>query len=127
MEVTIITSENINRACMKQSIMAACRRHDLQMRLLPGPMTHVKALLADGETLVLGSANFDFLSAALQPEILAVVRDPELVAEFEQRVLAPDLVASRIWQPNETSIAVTDISAGLIDLAGDFLVALHGE
>ncbi len=126
-EVTIITSENINRACMKQSIMAACRRHGLQMRLLPGPMTHVKALLADGETLVLGSANFDFLSAALQPEILAVVRDPQLVAEFEQRVLAPDLVASRIWQPNETNIAVTDISAGLIDLAGDFLVALHGE
>ena len=38
-EVTIITSENINRACMKQSIMAACRRHDLQMRLLPGPVT----------------------------------------------------------------------------------------
>ncbi len=126
-EVTIITSENINRACMKQSIMAACRRYDLQMRLLPGPMTHVKALLADGEALVLGSANFDFLSAALQPEILAVVRDPQLVADFEQRVLAPDLAASRTWQPSETSIAVTDISAGLINLAGDFLVTLHGE
>ncbi len=126
-EVTIITSENINRACMKQSIMAACRRYDLQMRLLPGPMTHVKALLADGETLVLGSANFDFLSASLQPEILAVVNDTTLVADFKKRVLAPDLAASRTWQPNETSVAVTDLSAGLIDLAGNFLLALHGQ
>lgn len=125
--VTIVTSENINRACMKQSIMAACRRYDLQLRLLPGPMTHVKALLADEETLVLGSANFDFLSATLQPEILAVVTDPALVAAFQKRVLTPDMAASRAWVHTETSVAVTDISAGLIDLAGNFLVALHGE
>ena len=126
-EVTIITSESINRACMKQSIMAACRQYDLQMRLLPGPMTHVKALLADGETLMLGSANFDFLSASLQPEILAVVNDAALVADFEKRVMGPDLAASRIWQPEETNEAITGLSAGLIDLAGNFLLALHGQ
>lgn len=72
-QVTIVTSEHINRLGMKWSIMEACARRDLQLRLLDGTMTHVKALLVDDRVLVLGSANFDFLSGTLQPEVLTGV------------------------------------------------------
>jgi cardiolipin synthase len=120
-DVTILTSERSNRFCMKQSIMDACRKHDLELRLLPGPMTHVKALLVDNATLLVGSANFDFLSATQQPEIVAVVRDTELVAAFQRRVLAPDLVSSRQWLPTETDATVTGFGAGVMRLARELV------
>lgn len=117
-EVTILTSERSNRFCMKQGIMDAARRHDLKLRLLSGPMTHVKAMLVDDAQLLLGSANFDFLSATVQPEIVAVVLEEALVRDFRARVLAPDLAASRPWSPEETSPAVTGFGAGVMRLAG---------
>ncbi|MCP4570907.1 MAG: phosphatidylserine/phosphatidylglycerophosphate/cardiolipin synthase family protein [bacterium] len=123
--VTVLTSERSNRFCMKQGIMDACRRHDLELRLLPGPMTHVKALLIDDRALVMGSANFDFLSGSLQPEIVATVADPAVIADFRRRVMEPDLVRSRPWSPDETSPVVTGLGAKVIGLAGDLALAFH--
>ncbi|MCB1184682.1 phosphatidylserine/phosphatidylglycerophosphate/cardiolipin synthase family protein [bacterium] len=125
-QVTILTSERSNRLGMKQGIMDACRRNGIDLRLLPGPMTHVKALLVDDATLVVGSANFDFLSARLQPELVAVVQDRDLVGDFRERVLGPDLARSRPWRPDETSPVATALGAGLINLARDVTGALTG-
>jgi cardiolipin synthase A/B len=126
-EVTVVTSEHINRLGMKQSIMDACRRHDLDLRLIDGEMTHVKAMLVDGETLFMGSANFDFLSSTLQPEVLAVVDDPDLVAGFAARVMAPGIKGSWTWPAERTSVVIGGISTGIIELAGDILRAMHGS
>jgi len=126
-DVTIVTSEHINRLGMKQSIMDACRRHDLDLRLTDGEMTHVKAMLVDGETLYMGSANFDFLSSTLQPEVLVVVDDPDLVAGFVVRVMAPGIEGSWAWPAERTSVVIGGISAGVIGLAGHILEALHGS
>ena len=41
-------------------------------------MTHTKAMLVD-DTVILGSANFDFLSFRHQPEIVFIARHPDLV------------------------------------------------
>jgi cardiolipin synthase len=123
--VTVVTSELNNRLCMKQSIMEACARHDLELRLLPGRMTHVKALWIDGERLLLGSANFDFLSARLQPEVVAVIDDPGLLADYERRVLAPSLADSERWPSAQTDPVLAGLSAGVIGLARRALEALH--
>ncbi len=124
--VTVVTSERINRLAMKQSIMDACRRHDLDLRLVDGEMTHVKAMLVDGETLYMGSANFDFLSSTLQPEVLAVVDDPELVDAFARRVMAPGLADSWDWPEERTSTVIGGVSSGIISAARWILQALHG-
>ncbi len=125
--VTVVTSEHINRLGLKQSIMDACRRHDLDLRLAGGEMTHVKAMLIDGETLYMGSANFDFLSSTLQPEVLAVVDDPDLVAVFVTRVMEPGVEGSWAWPSERTNVVVGGISSGVIEFAGDILRALHGS
>jgi cardiolipin synthase A/B len=75
-----------------------CARSDFELRLLPG-MTHVKAMLIDGRTLVLGSSNFDYLSYRLLHELLAIVDEPAIVADFIQRVAAVDLARARIARP----------------------------
>ncbi|MBU0740841.1 phosphatidylserine/phosphatidylglycerophosphate/cardiolipin synthase family protein [bacterium] len=126
-EVTIVTSERINRLAMKQSIMDACCRHDLRLRLTDGEMTHVKAMLVDGETLYLGSANFDFLSSTLQPEVLAVVDEPALIAQFERRVMEPGLAGSWVWPAERTSAVLGGVSSGVIGVARSILQALHGS
>jgi cardiolipin synthase len=58
-------------------------------------MTHLKALLVDGATLVLGSANFDLWSYHFQGEYLARVTDPVVVEDFRTRVVAEGLRHSR--------------------------------
>ncbi len=86
----------------------------------------VPTIFVDEEMLLLGSTNFDFLSASLQPEIVAVVRDVGLVADFQRRVLAPDLAESRPWSPAETHAAVTGLGAGVMRLAGDLVKVVSG-
>ena len=52
-------------------------------------MTHAKAALIDGEVLVVGSSNFDFVSHRANAEYVATIRDAALVAEFVERLLVP--------------------------------------
>lgn len=92
--VIMLMPEYSNRAIMKWGTLAAARRYGFDVLFLPGVMTHQKTLLAD-ETLVLGSANFDFVSFKLQPEIVLVTRRPDVVAEFRTRVLDPDIDRAR--------------------------------
>jgi cardiolipin synthase len=124
-QVTIVTSEHINRLGMKWSIMEACARHDLQLRLLDGTMTHVKALLVDDRVLVLGSANFDFLSGTLQPEVAAVVTDTAVVAQFDRRVRRVSLARSRIWAPPEGGSVLGPVGRGLMAAARGVLTGVH--
>jgi cardiolipin synthase len=70
--------------------------------VLLAEMTHMKAILIDGEKLVLGSSNFDFVSYHTEEEHLAIVEDSALIRDFEARVLEPAL-ASAVqsgWRPS---------------------------
>jgi cardiolipin synthase len=54
-------------------------------------MIHLKGLLLDGEWLVIGSSNFDFVSMAAEEELMAVVGDAATIADFEARIVQPAL------------------------------------
>ena len=91
--VTIIMPGNHNRSIMKWGTLNAARRLGFEVRLLPGPMTHTKALRVD-DAVVFGSANFDFIAFYHQPEVVLICRQPDLVHDLKTRVLAPDLARS---------------------------------
>lgn len=116
-EVAVVTSEIHNRGPMRWGILEACRRHNLTVRFYQGRMTHLKAMLVDDDALVLGSANFDFLSYGLQPEIVCVVRRPAVIAEFVRRVERRDVTRSRACTPAEM-----DGARGSLVLAGFRLI-----
>ncbi len=93
-DVRVIIPMEGNHGIMNASNVTAANtllKYGVRVFTYPG-MSHVKAAVYDGWAC-LGSANFDFLSASLQPEIVAVVRDAELVAAFQRRGMAPDLAA----------------------------------
>lgn len=73
--------------------------------MYPGRMNHLKAMLVDGRSLIVGSSNFDFLSFHFLQEIVAVIRDPAVISEFRDNVLDPDLKLSE--PPVETVGGVT--------------------
>lgn len=102
-QVTINMSENHNRTIMKWGTLNAARRHGFEFRLLPGPMTHMKAMRVD-DAIILGSANFDFVSFRHSAEIVFIVRRPDFVRELSARVLDLDLERSVLVNPRKENL-----------------------
>jgi cardiolipin synthase len=92
-DVTLITPLDNNKPIVRDYILWFAARSGLKVRLTR-EMIHLKGLLIDGRRLVLGSSNFDFVSYWIEEELLGVVSDPGLIADFRRRVLEPMLQAA---------------------------------
>jgi cardiolipin synthase len=93
--VTLLLPARSNWALSHDQAIWEATRSGLDVRLYDGPMIHMKAILVDGDTLIVGSANFELWSYWFQQEIVAVVDDPAAVGDFRARVVEPDLARSR--------------------------------
>jgi cardiolipin synthase A/B len=87
-EVRLYTPRPNNKPIVRDYLLAVAERSGIALRLTP-MMTHAKAALIDGEALVLGSSNFDFVSNRTNSEYVAIIRDAGLIAAFEREVLVP--------------------------------------
>ncbi len=92
-EVTLVMPADSNYPAVAGYAARTATRAGIPLRLIPG-MIHLKAMLIDGRTLVVGSSNLDIVSYRCEQEIVAVVTAPEAVSDFVERVLEPDLAAS---------------------------------
>ncbi len=82
-----------NKPFIRDYLSWAAPRLGIQVRLVPH-MIHLKGILVDEATLIVGSANFDFVSYRAEEEIVAVVSDPQVCNAFEREVAQPALAAS---------------------------------
>ncbi|MEL6496623.1 MAG: phosphatidylserine/phosphatidylglycerophosphate/cardiolipin synthase family protein [Cyanobacteria bacterium J06623_7] len=90
-KVTYITPESNNRKIFDSYNRWECQQHDINLRLYQGRMTHLKSILIDDRYLLLGSANFDFVSYYFDAEIVAVIQDSQVIEEFKRRIIDVDL------------------------------------
>jgi len=86
--VSIYTPRPNNKPIVRDYLMGVAGRSGIKLRLLPD-MTHVKAALVDGETVVAGSSNFDFVGYRVSAEYYAVLREAGIVRDFERLLFAP--------------------------------------
>jgi cardiolipin synthase A/B len=93
--VKIVTPEQNNWRFFANYARLESARSEIDLRLFQGGMSHLKAMLIDGETLIAGSSNFDYLSYRIHQELLAVITIPDVVADFSVRVMAGDLANAR--------------------------------
>jgi cardiolipin synthase len=93
--VTIVTPEQNNWRFFRNYARLESARSQIDLRLYQGGMSHLKGMLVDNEFLIAGSSNFDYFSYRVHQEILAVFTDPNLISEFRQRVIIPDLANAR--------------------------------
>ena len=89
-EVQLITPLPNNKPTVRDYLVRAATRAGFDLRLTP-EMIHLKGMLLDGSTLILGSSNFDFVSYHAEEEFVAVVSDPALAEDFRRRVIDPAL------------------------------------
>ena len=93
-EVVLISPEENNWTVMKEYSLWDSARSGVEVRMYPGRMSHLKAMLIDDTYLVVGSSNFDFLSQQFLQEIVAVITDETVVAQFKEKILDKDLKES---------------------------------
>jgi cardiolipin synthase len=92
--VTLLAPGQNNKPRLNAYTQWAAASAGITLRLSPGGMSHVKAMLVDDEVLVAGSSNFDFLSYYSQQEVVAIVRSRPEIEQYRRDVLDPDLSCS---------------------------------
>jgi cardiolipin synthase len=92
--VTIIAPEANNRPIFNGYTRWESVRSGFDLRLYQGRMTHLKLMLIDDNCLLVGSANFDYLSYHSQQELIAVITDLKIISQVKERVIETDLKQS---------------------------------
>lgn len=87
-KVELITPHDNNKPILREAMLGVAKSAGFQVYQTPG-MSHLKGLSIDGETVVLGSANFDFASLWAEEEYVAIIDDAPLARSFETLVAAP--------------------------------------
>ena len=88
-DVTIYTPDANNKPLLRDSLFAVASGSTAPRLAMLPEMTHAKAAIVDGETVLFGSVNFNLASWRTNSDYLAIARDPRLVAAFEHTLFAP--------------------------------------
>ena len=86
--VRLITPLANNKPLVRDAMLGFAVAADFELVLIPR-MSHLKGLSVDGETVVVGSANFDIVSLEAEEELLAIIRDPQFAGAFQRQVIEP--------------------------------------
>ena len=93
--VMVLTPEHNNWRFFQNYARLESARSGIDLRFFRGRMSHLKAMLIDDECLVAGSTNFDYLSYRIHQELIALITIPEVIEDFRERVMIPDVANSR--------------------------------
>ena len=117
--VMVVTPERNNWRFFQNYARLESARSDIDLRLFRGRMSHLKAMLIDDECLIAGSTNFDYLSYRIHQELIALISIPEVIAEFRERVMIPDLANSRAVECNASAAGkqLLGLQTRLVDAA----------
>jgi cardiolipin synthase len=90
--VRVLTPSRNNKSNLARHIRERGSRSGFEIYPYAGGMSHMKAMLVDGEILIAGSSNFDFMSFHILEELVVITRDRGMIDAFTRRVWNPDLV-----------------------------------
>ncbi len=115
----IVTPEQNNWSYFAKYARVESARSQIDLRLYPGRMSHLKAMLIDDEFLIAGSSNFDYLSYRLYQEVVGVITAPEVIAQFRERVMLPDLAKSIVVNCDASAVdkGLLNFQTRLLDAA----------
>lgn len=123
--VAIYTPASSNKPLLRDYLFAVGQGQSAPKLALLPEMTHAKAALVDGETVLFGSVNFNLATWRSNGDFLAVSREADLVGAFERALFVPARAAARspdagevaAWRRVKARILLTLADAGLARLA----------
>jgi len=101
-DITIVSPEENNKSIFKNLILAEFQKGYFNLKEFEG-MSHMKAILIDGEKFVYGSSNYDLVSYYFEQEVVMISLDQDLVSLFKEKVLSQ---ARHVHQPSISSIGI---------------------
>ncbi|HEY5409247.1 MAG TPA: phosphatidylserine/phosphatidylglycerophosphate/cardiolipin synthase family protein [Caulobacteraceae bacterium] len=116
-EVTVVTPAANNKPMVRDYLLRTAARDGLRALQTPA-MIHLKGMLIDGRALILGSSNFDFVSYWVEEELVAIISNPALIADFRARVLEPLIAEALPAGAMQPSKARGRRAAALLGAAG---------
>ncbi len=90
-KVQIITPLKNNRETVKKYLIGESIHSQMELLWYKKNMMHLKAMLIDDKVLICGSSNFDYISYKTEEELLAFIKNEELIKDFKVRVVERDL------------------------------------
>ena len=112
--VRVLTPSRNNKANLARHILETAHRAGFEILRYAGGMSHMKAMLVDGEVLVAGSSNFDFMSYHILEELVVITREPGMIDDFTRRV----------WLPDVADVARTEVRSSVGTRLGNAAVRL---
>ncbi|MGA0602085.1 phospholipase D-like domain-containing protein [Caulobacter sp. KR2-114] len=124
-DVQLITPLANNKRLVRDYLLWAAKAGGLTVRLQPH-MSHLKGMLIDDERLVIGSSNFDFVSLGAEEEIVAVIADPQLIADFRARIVEPAVLEALPSSAHDPSALAGVLSLLQLKFAQGVVSAVRG-
>jgi cardiolipin synthase len=124
-EVKLITPWINNKPLVRDYLLTVAAASGFDVRLLP-EMSHLKGILVDGERLVVGSCNFDFVGHAAEEELLAVIDSPAFIQDFRRGVIEPALASALPAGARRVSRVAGATALGLLRIAEVGVAAARG-
>ena len=94
--LSIVSPAQNNKSILKHYLNSERSKKYFDLYEYQDGMFHGKAIVIDGETLIVGSSNFDFVSYYLEQEVVMVMTRPAVVAAFMEKILTPYQLRSRL-------------------------------
>ena len=88
--IVLITPYANNKPLLRDALLGAATAGGFEVSLT-AHMSHLKGMTIDGEALIVGSSNFDFVSLAAEEEFVAVITAPSVIAAFQADIIEPAL------------------------------------
>lgn len=120
-DVKVISPAENNKSIFKHYLFRELKKRYFRLFLYRKGMSHLKAVVLDDETLVIGSSNLDFASYYFEQEVVLVLRDAELIKRFKEKVVEPDLALSEELPERVTYNKLMAALARMVPLACFFL------
>jgi len=98
--VQMISPQANNKPHLMYFLQYQQQIYPFELYMYTEKMSHLKAILVDDETLIMGSSNFDFTSYFMQQELILVLRDSTVVSQF-QSLVVDDATAHSVLHRNE--------------------------
>ena len=89
--VRVLTPAKNNKSNLARHILERASKDGFEILKYAGGMSHMKAMMIDGDVLIAGSSNFDFMSYDILEEHVVMTRDRGMIDSFLNRVWRPDV------------------------------------
>jgi len=108
--IRFFTPQQNNKGIFKKLMLHEAQKQWFELYLYNKGMSHLKAILIDSTTLIVGSTNYDFVSYFFEEEVIVVTHQKELISGFKEHVGDHYIVNSSRYQPGQNTDLINRFS-----------------